>query len=248
MERGSRIMMRLPAKTVSAPLRYAAVRTYRPVGAMMFKPFFASRLPPKVVSVQTRKVKQRRMVAGFGRPIGFGDLTDSTLQSTATTLQSDLASSGCQTTSQQDVTDFQNAWNAAGMTPALTVDGLYGSYTANALGQVMTQIYTTAQADPSTAGTTSLLVAPTGCVGAGGSGGGGSDPAAQPGANIQLGWLNIAGNPLAWAVLGGASVIGYAIWSKEGKRVKGGPRRRGKRVMRRRAAARRRRPVRRRRR
>jgi len=223
-------MMSLPPKEVSRRTRslvrgFAAAPIFRPISP--FQSFIPmKRLPPKAVSLPrgmspggTPKKGSPRTMKGVGRAVGLGDLNDSNLQSAANTLFSDVSSNGCQQTADDSVSSFQQAWNDAGMTPQLTVDGLYGANTANALGQVLTQIYNTSQANPSTAGTTSLNVAPAGCVGAGGSGGGGSSLSAVPGGNVDSQLLSIFNfqNPLGWAVLGGAAIIGYAIWSKQGK-------------------------------
>src|ERR1700683_814630 len=64
---GLMALMKRPAtRGVAAPMRRTGT------GALLFKPFFLRSLPPKVVSARV-KGKQKRMVAGFGRPVGFGD-------------------------------------------------------------------------------------------------------------------------------------------------------------------------------
>jgi hypothetical protein len=44
---------------------------------------------------------------------------------------------GCSTSSISECVDFQTAWNAAGGTPSLVVDGLYGTNTASALNDAL---------------------------------------------------------------------------------------------------------------
>jgi hypothetical protein len=95
-------------------------------------------------------------------------LTDATLQTNASFLISDLSSNGCQSVAATSVSDFQSSYNAAGGSPALTVDGLYGANTSSALQQV---INANAGSNAAFAGET----APAGCVAQGGGGGGGGN-------------------------------------------------------------------------
>jgi hypothetical protein len=58
---------------------------------------------------------------------------DVALDAAAGALLQRLQTGGCTTASFQECTDFQNAWNTAGGTPAITVDGKYGSQTQASL-------------------------------------------------------------------------------------------------------------------
>lgn len=70
----------------------------------------------------------------LGLGIGLGALTDSAVQTAAQALQSYLSSNGSVTTSFQECTDFQNAYNAAG--GQIEVDGKYGPCCQQALQAV----------------------------------------------------------------------------------------------------------------
>jgi hypothetical protein len=91
-------------------------------------------------------------------------LTDSGLQSAASFLLSDLKSNGCQAVAKTSVSDFQSAFNTAGGSPRLAVDGLYGPKSSAALQSVITA---SGGANVDLAGET----APAGCVNQGGGGG-----------------------------------------------------------------------------
>jgi hypothetical protein len=164
-------------------------------------------------------------VTGVGAaPVGMGDVntSDPTLIAAGVALAQDLVARGCQQTAQPTVTAFQNAYNAAGGTPALVVDGLYGGNTAGALQT---------SADPGgqmLAAFNGGAVTP-GCVLPAGSGGG-TTPApavvvtpASPTQTVTVGGSSLL--PLAIAGVAGAGLIGWAIYAKKARR--GGARRRG---------------------
>lgn len=70
---------------------------------------------------------------GSGQLGILGDLTDATLQTAAGNLFALFASSGTDQQVHSEVSDFQSAYNAAGGTPAIQVDGQYGPCTQQAL-------------------------------------------------------------------------------------------------------------------
>jgi len=96
-------------------------------------------------------------------------LSASGLQSAASFLYGDLTDNGCQDVAKTSVSDFQAAYNAAGGSPALAVDGRYSPKTSAALQATINAN----DGNAALAGQT----APPGCVSqGGGGGGGGSNP------------------------------------------------------------------------
>jgi hypothetical protein len=144
-------------------------------------------------------------IAGLPR-VGMGALntSDATLASTTSTLAQDLASNGCQQSAQSDVSAFQSAYNNAGGSPTLTVDGLYGANTAGALTAVFA------------AGVDSPLNVsiPAGCVAAASSSS--STPAATDSGGTSVSVDNSTDLiPLALAGVAGLGLIGWAIYAKK---------------------------------
>jgi hypothetical protein len=155
-------------------------------------------------------------VAGLPTRVGMGDLNvnDTQLGVTASALMSNLNSAGCQQAFSQPVSDFQSAYNAAGGTPALTVDGLYGALTQAALQQAINGL-------PSPIGLTGAT-APAGCVAAASSSAGqlNVSPTVVPGSAPSSSSASIAGTdlvPLAIAGVAAAGLIGLAIYAKKKK-------------------------------
>lgn len=125
-------------------------------------------------------------------------------------LLDDLNARGCQQSKQTTVSNFQSQWNAAGSSPRLAVDGLYGPNTASALTTWATSM------DP-TASTNGVQAVPAGCVGVAPAGA--ASPTALPSASAPGGvsstlaslQANIAAMPWwAYALAGGVGL--YAIY------------------------------------
>jgi hypothetical protein len=146
--------------------------------------------------------------------IGFGDLTDSTLQDNALALLNALKSSGCTDGFDADTQTFQQSYvNAGGSLPndsngSSGVDGLYGANTAAALQAVI-------NANPGNSAL-SNEVAPAGCVAAasGGSGGGGGSTVFSNGssASSTSTMASIVGAvPGGWWTLGIASLAALGL-------------------------------------
>lgn len=131
------------------------------------------------------------------RRTGLGDLTDQTLQNDAIALLDDLSSNGCSTSADASVSTFQTAYNAAGGSPALSVDGLYGNDTSAALQAVIN----------GNSGNSGLAnkTAPAGCVGAGTS-----TPTVTGGVASSTGTMNYTPWLIGAGVVG-AGVIAYAV-------------------------------------
>ncbi len=144
-----------------------------------------------------------RQVGLAGVGVGALNITDPTLGDTASALAQSLDTAGCQPTFQQNVADFQSAYNNAGGSPTLKVDGLYGDKTAGALQ--------TAVNGPVVAG----------CVGqavSGGGGGGAVVPSTAPVVSQSVGGTDLL--PLALAGIAGAGLIGWAIYAKKRGRTR----------------------------
>lgn len=127
-------------------------------------------------------------------------LNDRNLQNAAIALADDLRSNGCQAVATASVSTFQSAYNDAGNTPKLKVDGLYGKFSSAALQSVMTAGTNNSALDGQTA--------PAGCASQGsGGGGGGSLPpiVVTPG-----GTVGSSGNALPW-ILGGLVLTAGAL-------------------------------------
>ena len=145
-----------------------------------------------------------------GLPAGVGALntSDPTLSSTSTALAQDLDSNGCQTTAQTNVSDFQTAYNGAGGSPALSVDGLYGPATQAALQNVING--PVAAACVAAAGSTSPAVVST-------SPSTTNSTSTGPSQSVTVGATNLM--PIAIAGVAAAGLIGYAIWAKKTGRL-----------------------------
>ena len=146
--------------------------------------------------------------------IGFGDLTDSTLQNNALALLNALKSSGCTDGFDADTQTFQQSYVAAGgslpsdSNGSSGVDGLYGKNTAAALQAVI-------NANP---GNSALAneTAPAGCVASasGGSGGGGGNTVLSNGssATSTSSMASMIGNvPGGWWTVGIASLAALGL-------------------------------------
>jgi hypothetical protein len=133
-------------------------------------------------------------------------LTDASVTTAATALYDDLTSNGCQAVSNSNVLAFQQAFNAAGGSPSLATDGLYGANTSGALSQVI---------GANSGSTLGSYTAPSGCVSQGG--GNGTTAVTVPLTdNVNFGyWPWILGG----VVLVGGSYAAYA-YSKKHKRGK----------------------------
>jgi hypothetical protein len=116
-------------------------------------------------------------------------LNDHNLQNAALALYDDLRSNGCQAVATASVSSFQSAYNAAGNSPHLAVDGLYGKNSSAALQAVMTAATNNSALDGQQA--------PAGCVTQGGNGGGSLPPIIVPGSVPST-----SGSALPW-ILGG---------------------------------------------
>ena len=122
-------------------------------------------------------------------------LTDASVVSAAAALNDDLSSNGCQAVSNSNVSTFQSAYNAAGGSPQLAVDGLYGANTSGAL-------QATFAANPGA--TIGSYTAPAGCVTQGG--GGSLPPVVVP----SGGSSTVPESALPW-VLGGLVLVAGAF-------------------------------------
>lgn len=120
-------------------------------------------------------------------------LTDHALQVAASFLLDDLRSNGCQAVAKTSVSDFQGAFNSAGGSPALKVDGLYGAKSSGALQSVIN----VNEGYPALAGET----APAGCVSQGGG------PTPLPPTVVST--AGVGSSPLPYIV--GAIVIAGAL-------------------------------------
>jgi hypothetical protein len=178
--------------------------------------------------------------------IGFGDLTDSTLQSDAVVLLATLKDNGCPQNADADVQAFQSTYvNAGGSLPndsngSSGVDGLYGANTAAALQAVI-------NANPSNSSLANET-APAGCVAAasGGSGGGGGSTTFSTGQSAStMSLLPTWG----WWTLGLAGLVGLGLVYESMKHHPAASSGGGRRTVRRarRAPSRRRKAIRRRR-
>jgi hypothetical protein len=140
--------------------------------------------------------------------VGFGDLTDSTLQSDAVVLLATLKDNGCPPNADADVQAFQSAYiSAGGSLPndsngSSGVDGLYGANTAAALQAVI-------NANPNNSSLANET-APAGCVAAasGGSGGGGGSTTFSTGQSASTMSLLPA---WGWWTLGLAGLVGLGL-------------------------------------
>jgi hypothetical protein len=72
------------------------------------------------------------LAAAFVIPGGYASIGPS-----ADALATRVNTGGCTTAPFQECQDFQNNWNAAGGTPALPVDGIYGTNTSSALNDAL---------------------------------------------------------------------------------------------------------------
>jgi len=134
-------------------------------------------------------------------------LTDTAVVNAATALNDSLTSNGCQNSANSDVSNFQTAYNAAGGSQTLTVDGLYGAHTQAALQEVMSA---------NSGSTLGSYTAPAGCVAAAGT----------PGAIVTEGPSTGGSSDLKWWLIGGGAVaLAGGIWYYS-KHHKGGRRRR----------------------
>lgn len=164
--------------------------------------------PPRVVAFRRRGIGQ-----STDGTLDVGTLTVTPLDSAAQALLSDLNSSGCQQTAQTDVSDFQAQWNAAGSSPQLSVDGLYGNDTAAALQSWVSQD----QASQNTGVTT----APAGCVASAPSSNSSSGASFTPGqstSGVSSALASVEADLAVvpwWLWAGGAALAAYGIWEAE---------------------------------
>ena len=127
-----------------------------------------------------------------------------TLADAASALAQDLDTNGCKQSAQANVRAFQTAYNNAGGSPTLVVDGLYGANTAAALQNALN--------GPVVGG----------CVAAassGGGGGGSSTPTSGGGSTTPAVNVSTSSNsdllPIAIAGVAAAGLVGLAIYAKK---------------------------------
>lgn len=133
-------------------------------------------------------------------------LSDDAVQQAGGALLQHLQSAGCSPSADPTVSAFQSAYNAAGGSPALAVDGLYGALTQAGLQAVLNAgVNQPPQA------------APSGCVGSAGGGGGG----VTPGPIVSASGGMSSGEKIA-LVAGAAVLLAGGIWyvkkHKKGRR------------------------------
>ena len=160
------------------------------------------------------------------RAVGLGDATqdglDLTMQDRASGLIAAFNGGSVSSAYSGDVANFQTAWNNStpGQNMKLTVDGLYGPMTAQALGQALAFVPNGGSALGGTA------PAPFNFSGGGGGGGGGNPPVptiiipgtVTPGGNTTV---TTSSTPMNAWVIGGAVVLaaliaGWAYYEKGG--------------------------------